>query len=369
LTEIKNTVERLFLLLGGLDDMIRPGSRIMLKPNIGVIASPEEALNTDPSVISAVMEILKDAGFKNMILAESSVVGTDTSAAFRKMGIDRICRFYGVGLVDLKKGKTVVKKVPNPVVLDEIEVFGDVDEADVIINIPKLKTICSCKISIGMKNLKGLIPDNMKKKFHHTGLESSIVDLNSLIKPALTLVDGVMSSQLYRPLETDFLAAGTDNMSADIVTSVITGIDPEEIGYFKKARDAGMGSIDIDDIEVAGDDIGKFDIKLALAPETTSSFAHMFPGVEIEDNGTCTGCVSALYRLLSSMSGKGMIGLVKGKKIIIGKSPNDVNEKGLIRLGNCALTGKSDSGNGVGIKGCPFISVEVIEQIKSMNNL
>jgi len=153
----------------------------MLKPNVGSVSSPEEARNTDPRMVEAVILLLREFGITEIVIAESSIVGVDTRAAFEAMGLDRIARLYGAELCDLNREIFVAKEVPAPLLLSSIPISDRLEGVDVLVNLPKLKTISALPVSLGLKNLKGLIPEAEKKRFHHLGLAKALVDLGKVV--------------------------------------------------------------------------------------------------------------------------------------------------------------------------------------------
>ncbi|WP_028307188.1 DUF362 domain-containing protein [Desulfitibacter alkalitolerans] len=208
-------------ILDELGELIKPDSRILLKPNASVCFPPSSGRNTDHRLIEAIINLLMHFVFKEIIIGESAIIGTDTMQAYEASEIMNVAKKTGVQLVDLKKEHFNRSKVKNGLVLDSIEVSRLVNDTDVLINIPKLKTISSVPVSIGLKNLKGLISDAEKKRFHHTNLNRSIVDLNKVIQPHFTIVDGIIASEMYEPKEMNVIIAGKDILAVDTVGCLV----------------------------------------------------------------------------------------------------------------------------------------------------
>jgi len=122
MSSICDHLSRSIELLGGLDCIVANHSKVLLKPNTGAAVHPEEQRNTDPRIIEAMIILLREIDVDEIIIGESSIVGTDTMEAFNAMGIDKIAELYKVRLVDLKKMPFKRKKVPLPFVLPSIQV-------------------------------------------------------------------------------------------------------------------------------------------------------------------------------------------------------------------------------------------------------
>jgi uncharacterized protein (DUF362 family) len=349
-------------LLGGIESFVKKNSRVLLKPNCGSLSSPKEGRNTDPRIIEAMVILLKEAGIHDIIIGESSIIGTDTRQVFREMGLDRIAGRHDVMLVDFKKESFIKKSIPDSLVLSHVKVFSVVDEVDAIINLPKLKTISSVPVSFGLKNFKGLIPDSEKKRFHHTDLSRSIVDLNKVVTSQLTIIDGIIACEFYEPRETGIIFAGGNALATDSVAARAIGIDPANVDYLFLAAKAGLGSIGEEAIEIFGDSLPEGLVDFRRAPEESGAFSDLFPEVTIIDGKACSGCASALYVSLKAAKERGFLEQIPDLTLALGPDVENIPDgKRVLCLGNC--TGKIQSGHF--IVGCPFTSMEFIEYLES----
>ena len=166
-----------------------PGKKVLLNPSwvAPPTTEPEKGCITQAEVAQAVADIVREKGAR-AIIAESSAVGVDCQKVIDNSGY-RLLREKGYEIVDLKKTETVMMKVPNSVVFPEIESHRIVQEADVIISLPKLKTHDQTEITCSIKKLKGLLSDKYKRLMHQEGLFEGVVDLLSTVKPQLAIVD------------------------------------------------------------------------------------------------------------------------------------------------------------------------------------
>ncbi len=344
--------------IGVTDRLIKAGSRILIKPNIGVSTPPEAAETTDPRLVEALILLLREFSPREIIVGESSVIGTDTRKAFETSGITAVAERTGATLVDFKKERYRRRPVQDFLAVESIHVPELIDEVDVIINVPKLKTIGAVPVSLGLKNLKGFLLDREKKLFHTTGLVKCIVDLSRTIKPHVTIIDGIIACEMYEPKETNLVFAGTDTLAVDVVATAVIGLDPEQVDYLRLAGREGVGVGTIGDIEILGCTIDEARTVLVSAPNKVEAFHAMFPEVKLVDGEACTGCTNSLYRSLRLLRKNGRLDELKGMTIAIGKNIDPARvDRDTIYLGNCL---KEFGDHPYYERGCPFTSMDVI---------
>jgi uncharacterized protein (DUF362 family) len=124
-----------------------------------------------------------------------------------------------------------------------------------IISAAKLKTHASTKVTLGMKNMFGLLPDKFKGKYHARGISKVVVDINTVLKPALTLIDGFVGMEGKgptdgTPIKMDLIIAGKDVVATDATAARVMGFDPMEISHIRRAYEKGLGNIE--NIEIVG---------------------------------------------------------------------------------------------------------------------
>jgi uncharacterized protein (DUF362 family) len=125
--------------------------------------------------------------------------------------------------------------------------------------------------------------------------DQAIVDLNKVVKPCLTIIDGITASELYKPKEARILFVGGNILAVDMVAAASIGIDFQEIAYLRLAAEQGMGPDRIDRIEVLGDPVPESLSDFKRVFDNTHAFADLFPEVEIMDGDACSGWVASLY--------------------------------------------------------------------------
>ncbi|UCE55881.1 MAG: DUF362 domain-containing protein, partial [Desulfobacterales bacterium] len=177
--EIRQTVEKALDLIGGVQDIIQPGHLVLINPSwVAPPVEREAGCITIPEVPRALADMV-DALDARAIIAESSAVGVDSEKVIRQSGYRQL-REMGYEIVNLKALKDIVDiPVDNGKVFETVESWELVQQADVIISVPKLKTHDQTEMTGAIKKLKGLLTDKAKKAMHQEGLFEGVVDLLS----------------------------------------------------------------------------------------------------------------------------------------------------------------------------------------------
>lgn len=205
---------------------------------------------TNPMVVEAVIGLLRDFGIKKITIGEGSVVGENSTRSLASCGLDKIAEKERVNLIDLKKDTFIPMGISSGKAFRILKIPREVAEADAIINIPVLKTHDMFPVSLGLKNMKGVIHENDKQRFHSLDLAQCIVDLNKLVLPRLTIIDGTIGMEglgpVYgSPANMGIIITSYDTVAADSVGSAVMGIGPMETNYMKLASEQGLGESDI----------------------------------------------------------------------------------------------------------------------------
>jgi uncharacterized protein (DUF362 family) len=171
-----------------------------------------------------VIEVVKDAGPKEIIVAESAVRGYNTSSNLEATGIADVVRGLGIRLVDLDKSGEVVKVKTRCKLLGEVSVFKLAYNADVIISVPRLKRHSQAIVTISMKNMMGILPGDQKGMFHVLGLQQCIADLSTVFRPDLAIVDAtevmtVTGPGMGRVVLGEAILASRDPVALDLIAA------------------------------------------------------------------------------------------------------------------------------------------------------
>ena len=188
--------------MGGLEEIVKPGCKVIIKPNL--VACPTERLSGGVTAGKSALPSMSmgvQAVEGSPVIAESSAAGADTELTIAKCGYQEL-RDRGIPVIDLKNKRECPLPVPveNSVVFDKINTWSWVRDADAIITVPVMKTHDQTEITLGMKNLKGLLIDTQKKDFHKKGLIEGVVDWCLYLKPVLEIIDGTFGQQGLGPI-------------------------------------------------------------------------------------------------------------------------------------------------------------------------
>lgn len=289
--QVERAVRHAVTLAGGLDGVISPGDVVVVKPNLVMDAAASSGMVTDPAVTRAVVRLAREAGAKEVIIAEGSAqygAGDPnrdrfcTRSAFKTAGYDANADMKddatGVPLVDLNDSggtdvfdPTKVTRVVVPAGLIRTEYWlpNVVLEVDVLISVPVLKNHYNAGVTLGMKNLIGLLPNDLyhgpgniygKHSLSHSPMELDrhIVDVNLARRPDFVVVDGQrgmidgpVGSQIIEP-PMGLILAGRDVVAVDTVGALVMGYDPTAIPYLGLGEQSGLGTTNAGRIHVAG---------------------------------------------------------------------------------------------------------------------
>ena len=232
-------------------------NRVLIKVNFITVQTWDTGATTDPLVVEAIIKKLQKLPIE-IYVVESDATMTNADKAFEITGMKEMSRRNGVEWLNLRHVKEKIKiNIPNGEVLRRITVPRIVTES-AIISAAKLKTHFSTGVTLGMKNMFGLLPDKFKSKYHFRGISKVIVDINTVLRPALTVIDGFVGMEgrgpaQGTPVKMNLIIAGKDPLATDATACKVMGIDPREISHIRKAYNKGLGNID--NIQVLGEKV------------------------------------------------------------------------------------------------------------------
>ncbi|MGB9132092.1 MAG: DUF362 domain-containing protein, partial [Methanosarcina sp.] len=246
-SNVKDAIRESLNLIGGLEKIISPGNRVLLKPNVLAVRPPEDAVTTHPAVVSAMCELVLEAGGIPVIGDGSGIVrpgSTSTSQAFKASGIEDAASGCGAELINFETSGYVEVEVPNAGQFSRLHIAKAILDADVIISLPKLKTHELTLYTGAVKNFFGVIPQKNRKQAHaledRDRFGNAVVDIYSIVKPQLAIMDGIVGMEGNGPSNGTPVSAGVvmasyDCVALDIVASELIGIDPLKVPTNKAA--------------------------------------------------------------------------------------------------------------------------------------
>jgi len=260
---IYNCVERLVGSLGGWKAFIKPGDMVAVKPNLLMYKKPEEAATTHPAVVKAVISQVQKAG-GNVVIAESPggpYSRTMLRYVYRATGIEKVADETGAVLnYDLRVTKI---NRPDSKYVKSLEILKPLADADVIVNIPKLKTHASMIYTGAVKNMFGAVAGTAKTDLHfrmpdYNDLADGLIDIYLSAKPAISIMDAVEGMEGYgpsagTPKHVGLLLASRNGFALDIAAAKIIKLPPEKVPVLKNAEKRGLA--DFNSINIIGENI------------------------------------------------------------------------------------------------------------------
>ncbi|MGD9973973.1 MAG: DUF362 domain-containing protein [Desulfatirhabdiaceae bacterium] len=240
---------------GGMTAFVPKGSKVLVKPNIGWDVTPDRAGNTHPKLVARIIEHCLNAGAKEVSVFDHTC--EHWVQCYKNSGIERAVKDAGGKIVSGdSEGYYQKIAVPNGKRLTEAKVHELFLNSDVFINVPILKHHSSSMLTIGMKNLMGVVWD--RGYWHRNDLHQCIADFASYRKPALTVVDAynVMKQNGPRgvsvgdvvPMKAQIVS--TDFVAADAAAAKLFGIEPGDIRHIALAARMNLGRIDLDALSI-----------------------------------------------------------------------------------------------------------------------
>lgn len=363
---ILDMADRAVDLIGGWNEIVGEGDTVALKPNILTGKVPAEGTTTNPHLVEALIKLSFEAGAGRVLVIEGAAYASSTGDAFVVSGIQEAAQRGGAEVVDVDLDETVHVEVPNPLILDEVIVSKQFMDADVRVNLPVMKTHDQMLMTLGMKNLKGVITKSQKRLFHRVGLSKAIVDLNKAVPVDLTVVDAIHAMEGLGPsfgdvFEMDVIMASTDVYSLDVIGARVMGFAPEEIEYLKLASDEGLVDLEGVGIEVVGDAID--DVARSFKRSPLEITPH--EGVSLIEKGACSACRGALCSVFYDFEQMGRLDEIQDLVIVVGPQaeiPEDLEKRPLI-MGTCL---RKLEGEGRYVLGCPPNNDKMIEAIREL---
>lgn len=239
-SEVYDQLERGLYWIGA-KELIKPDSRVFIKPNL-TIPEYEPGISTSPIVLEALVRWLR-ARTDNITIGESNggLEKFTADQAFQGHGLPAIANKYGVKLVNLSRMPRESIRV-NRVKIGLPQLL--IDQVDVFITVPVLKTHIMTEITLGFKNLWGCIPDSKRLIYHHI-FDEAIVAIAKAVRPQISIIDALYAMDKKGPglgesIKMDTLIIGNNLGATDSVGCRIMNISPSRVGHLKVAQREGL---------------------------------------------------------------------------------------------------------------------------------
>ncbi len=345
--QIAAAVDELLGLIGSPLDVLAPGDRVLLKPNM---FQRKPGFMTNPDVVCALARRASETG-AHVTVAERTrnlyplLEGSDVHRYAKVVSLDDVP--LRVTHIESATSLRVPIAIPD-IVLD----------CDYFIGVPQVRTHASVLLSNAMKNLIGLLPGYTTRIVHMAGVDESVVDLNAMRPHHLAVADATVVVEGNYPMEgraTDVgvLAASTNAVALDVAVAHLAGFDPTEIEYLRHAHRRGLGPCSFDDVELRGLGPAEASFSMVKAPRTVHAPR---PGIHLYIDGACEACrryIAGALHLLEPelLAYDGELTILAGA---MGELPPARGP--VVLVGNCMYEQRDA---GVYIEGCPPRAIQV----------
>mgnify|MGYP000915480996 CR=1 FL=1 len=344
---IFEAVSQVVDLVGGIDKYVKKGDLVLIKPNSFILARPETGFITHPEVVLAIAKLCHKRGAR-------VVVGERRRNIFTNFQDYPEINDYAE-LISFDEAPLKLKTIPGAKALYmSIAIPRIVDECDVFINVPGLRTHALTDMSNGLKNVMGILPDNSTRLVHDLGLTDSIVDLNLARPSDLIVSDAIYSVQGNFPaggemIQTNFLMASTNMVAIDVVAATIMGFDPSAVEHINEAAARGLGPATLDEIKVVGSSLDS----VRFTPQRADhDYGKYKDRLDITDGAACKGCRQSLASAIAAAAAEIGEEQIRDLRIITG--PVETLPAGprdrVLMYGSCTRRFKDQ---GTFIPGCP----------------
>ncbi len=359
-----------------LAETARYDMRIAIKPNLVSPVPAESGATTHPQIVAGIIEYLQALGYHDITIMEGSWVGDSTADSFLYCGYEELAERYGIKLLDTKKDDIVTAEIAETehgfklasqiednsgaaagsrreTGISRINICRSALETDFLINVPVLKGHCQTRMSCALKNMKGLIPDSEKRRFHAMGLHRPIAMLNAAIRQDFIVIDHICGDPEFEdggnPLVRNCIMAACDPIAADVAACQALGIIPESVGYLRLAAESEGGLADIEKIIVEGE-------PCEAVPDIHRLLDVNYMVDEVE---SCSACYNVLVRALDRLRTEGRLDRLD-ERIAIGQGCRGLH--GRTGVGSC--TGGYDRS----VPGCPPAQEDIYAMLRSLTD-
>jgi uncharacterized protein (DUF362 family) len=253
---IKEMVQRALNALGGMNKLVSKGNRVIIKPNIAWNQKPEFAANTNPYVVAALVELCREAG-ADVVKVMDHTCSTNPEPSYNNSGIAAAARQAGAEVTYLNKNRFTDFTIPDGKILKSWSFYEEMvyaNEVDILINVPIAKQHGTSRLSMGLKNVFGMIGGDRGSL--HTDIHPKIADLNKFVKIDLTVLDAFRILKNHGPTggrlddvdnssdRARRIIVSTDPIAVDAYGATLFGIQPADVGYIRESHEQGLGNID-----------------------------------------------------------------------------------------------------------------------------
>ncbi len=325
--------------------------KIALKPNLLGPIPASEGATTHPEIVRGVIGYLRENGFFDLVVMESSWVGDRTSDSLLVTGFGDLCTELKVPFVDLQKDAGVWVDCAGM----KLNLCKRALEVDFMINLPVLKGHCQTRMTCALKNMKGCIPASEKRRFHRMGLHEPIGHLAAGIRQDFIIADAICPDLTFEdggnPVSLDRLICARDPVLMDAYGADLIGVGAGRVGYIGIASSCGAGSADVKNacvkafLEKKEGDSMVYVEGTAPDPILEGDYRRIVRLQEmVNEEDSCSACYGSLIPALHRLEEEGLLEKLPGR-LCIGQGFR--GKEGKLGVGTCT------SGFERTLGGCP----------------
>jgi uncharacterized protein (DUF362 family) len=254
-------VRRAVAALGGIQRFVPQGATVVVKPNICVAYHTYEyAATTNPWVVAALVKLCLEAGAARVQVLDYPFGGSPQDA-YARSGIAEQVQAAGGEMTEMSSFKFIETAIPQGQDLHTAKIYEDVLKADVLIDVPIAKHHGMARLTLGMKNLMGII---LERQTIHRNMGQRLADLNTLVRPKLTVIDAVRILMKNGPTggnladvkQIDTVIASPDIVAADSYAATLFGLAPDDLAYIRAGAQMGLGRSDLSNLKIEEINVG-----------------------------------------------------------------------------------------------------------------
>jgi uncharacterized protein (DUF362 family) len=274
--DIDKAVRDSIELIGGLQ--LDPDESVVIKPNICNSMNPNGIVLTDFRIIKAIVDIIHENG-NELIVVESDNISGTAEARMERSGLMKMLDNWGVNFLNISHDDYQVFEIADTV----LKLPRTILDAGYFINLPKIKTCAHTHVTLGIKNLYGVIQRKQKGKLHKH-LNIILPFLAETIRNDLVIVDGINCMEgngpvIGNPVSMNLVLAGRNLISVDAVCCWLMGYDPTTIPHIEKSAARDIGPIDPSFIDVVGEDWRNY-VKIFEPPFSLKAMLKSLKGIK-----------------------------------------------------------------------------------------
>jgi uncharacterized protein (DUF362 family) len=241
--------------MGGMGRFVQAGDDVIVKPNICVAYHTYEyAATTNPWVVGGLVKLCLEAGARRVRVLDNPFGGSPEEA-YTRSGIQEQVLAAGGEMEIMTRFKFAKADIPQGLDLRQYDIYDQVLNADVVIDVPIAKHHSLARLTLGMKNLMGVIRD---RSAIHRNMGQRLADLTSRIQPALIVVDAVRILMDHGPTggnlddvkQLNTVIVSPDIVAADSYAATLFGLQPNDLSYVQAGAAMGLGRSDLGSLKI-----------------------------------------------------------------------------------------------------------------------